>query len=309
MLESDLLALLRSKNLPVRSKPGKSAYVNCPFCPNGDTKFHGRAYWQWQRFRCYRCGTKDSLFAFLKASSSITWEEFRRFAEVGEDAEMTVADQIRRRLAAPDRPDVGRLRATVPPGRLITAELVAQEPLLQSFLLRRNLTIADCTELGALFGGNCGEYAHRFVMPIFDRAGRTVSFQARDMTGLQRRKYMSMEGVGLDRLLYWTDMVARDDFVRVYVVEGVFDAHRLSVNAVATFTKSMTSAQRAMLAEEDDINELVLCWDADAYAQSIAEARRLAPLFPRVGVVSLPEGNDPDSLGGDAVRALPVLWV
>ena len=55
------------------------------------------------------------------------------------------------------------------------------------------------------------------------------------------------------------------------------------------------------------LDEIVVAWDADSYEMGLAAAREIAPLV-RAGCVRLPEGEDPDSLGRDAVLALEVQW-
>ena len=107
--------------------------------------------------------------------------------------------------------------------------------------------------------------------------------------------------------LFWTIEIRSPR--RIYLVEGIYDAWRLGYNAVASFSKTLTREQRQLILRDAYIDELIVCWDEDAYEASLATARDMAALLPRVGLTRLPTGEDPDSYGAANVRSLPITWM
>ena len=95
---------------------------------------------------------------------------------------------------------------------------------------------------------------------------------------------------------------------RVYLVEGALDAWRMGTNAVACFSKKLSSKQKELLINDDGIDELIVCWDSDAYSAALSTAKELADLIGKTGVVRLPDVHDPDSLGEKLVRSIPIRW-
>jgi len=219
-------------------------------------------------------------------------------------AEESLSDAVRQRLS-------GTVEVIKPDKEVILPfanpiSLSANQPLaLSNWLKARNISLETCVEYGCLYSGNIGPDAFRLIVPLYDEFGELIAWQGRDVTGRKKNKYKT-QGYITDHL-FWTSKIQEPR--KIYLVEGILDCCRMSYNSVACFSHSLSKRQRTLLMQEKLIDELVICWDGDSYDLALKEARQLAPILKRVGVIKLPDGHDPDSLGGDAVRKLDVRWI
>jgi len=305
--------ILTGLGLPYKDQK-KAVNVNCPFCV-GST--HRRRDDQSRcgifsnlRFHCWRCKRTGSLYKLLHAATGLLPEEYRLIVGEAPKAKEgeTTAQQVRKLLAGDvdgESPRVCPREVPLPPSRAISAEMLAEEPDLRDFLRERRLTLDTCEEYGARYTGPVGRFACRLVLPFLGDGGEVYAWQGRDMTGRSKKKYLT-EG-DISQLLYWSSFLRNPR--RVYLVEGVFDCWRMEYNAVASMTCSLSRPQRRQLLEMELIDELVICWDPDAYRKAREIARDLAAIMDKVGVVRVPEGTDPDAAGAEAIRELPVEWM
>lgn len=280
--------------------------VDCPHC--GDTGKHCGIFVSNLRYHCWKCRKTGSLRRLLRTlglPDAVINPALEGVAIVREDE--TLADQVIRALSRVPPPAEGpRPPVVLPPSEPVTQDVLDENPLLRRFLRSRRYYSDVCEAFDARWGGNSGSYRHRLILPVYDAFGRLAAFQARDCTGQTDPKYLT-EG-RVSELLYWTDLVwVGQEPRRLYVVEGVFDAWRMGINAVATFTHGISRLQRCMLLTDDRIDEVVFAWDGDSYGLSIRAAQQLAPL-KRAGAVRPPTGQDPDSMGWRAVRELEITW-
>ena len=159
-------------------------------------------------------------------------------------------------------------------------------------------------------------FRDRLMFPILDQSGHTVGFGGR-LLGPGEPKYLNSaesdifsKGRVLYNLSTARNAIRRDD--RVLVVEGYFDALRL-VDAglecvVAPMGTALTEAQAELLGRFT--RHVFLLYDSDAAGQK-ATFRAADVLLAKgleVRVVTMPEGEDPDSFtrkhGRDAVESL-----
>ena len=179
----------------------------------------------------------------------------------------------------------------------LTREGVTQEQLVDTGLMRRD------DETGRVFD----LFFNRVMFPIRDRRGRTISFGGRIM-GDGQPKYVNGPETALfskRRTLYGLDL-AREAVRRdgtLVVVEGYMDVIALGQ---AGFDAAVAPLGTALT--EEQLSELwrlspapVLCFDGDAAgARAAARAAELAlpMLAPErtLRLISLPSGDDPDSL-------------
>lgn len=289
---------------------GKAVNVCCPFCtgrtvPGPDTMYRCGIWPDTLRYYCWRCNRRGPLYAILHAVAGVGPDEYRRLvgAAAAKDLPTTVAETVRQRLRGrAEEPAPQRELVILPNGPVVSAAVAEAEPVLGAFLRRRRLDAAELADYGCRWPGWAGEASGRLVIPVCDDDGRPVAWQGRDITGLSHSKYFTRGDVS--KHLFWTVELRRP--VRAYVVEGCLDAMRMAYNAVATFTHAISRDQRRLLLNDPYVEEVVFAWDGDSYDRSLAAARELAPLV-RAGAVRLP-GKDPDELGGDLVRSLPIRW-
>lgn len=81
------------------------------------------------------------------------------------------------------------------------------------------------------------KWARRLIIPIFDRGGRPIFYQGRDLTGKANSKYISCSAER-DNVLYGMDQVYAHSNAPLFVVEGFFDAFHL--NGAATLGRQLT---------------------------------------------------------------------
>jgi len=241
--------------------------------------------------------------------TGMTYTEYQRVS--GDDRELsasqkTVAERIKETFVTekneewvhPGRVDI--------PGYLVDAELLKTYPQLAYFLYDRDLDIEFCERAEARFAGPVGKWANRLILPIWDDRGIIVTFQARDVIGDAKMKYLNPSGRPMGDWLYWADWKMGGD--PLYLVEGIFDVWRMDRYAVCSFGKKLTKRQRTLLIRENP-KELIIAWDADAYNVALETGRELANVLTKVGIARLPEGQDPDSLGREKVEELEVVWL
>jgi hypothetical protein len=153
----------------------------------------------------------------------------------------------------------------------------------------------------AVGAGACGtgRFQGRVVVPHLGVVGGPwLGFSARLVKPApDRPKYLYPRGMDRRVALWGLPWAPRDDSP-LYVVEGVFDALPLFPQALATFGKSVSEEQLAILARIGRERPVVPCLDGDAWPESEALARMLA----RRGAVGgrwckLPPEADPGTLG------------
>jgi DNA primase len=105
-----------------------------------------------------------------------------------------------------------------------------------------------------------GPFSGRIVVPCYF-GGEVVTFVARDLSGLDKRKYLNPKGTKQSDFLFNYDNVNSD---WVILTEGVFDAINVSTVApvVASFGKKLSQAQTSLLGK---FKKVIFYWDKDAY--------------------------------------------
>ncbi len=157
----------------------------------------------------------------------------------------------------------------------------------------------------------------RLMFPIRNEQGRIVGFSGRILDASSPAKYVNSPETPLfkkGRLLYGLDRARQTmtDTRQALICEGQIDVIRCQLagleNAVAPQGTSLTEGHAALLKRYAD--EIVLVFDAD-HAGRTAALRAAEPLLGEsltVRVVTLPMGEDPDSLirgqGRDALASL-----
>jgi DNA primase len=143
----------------------------------------------------------------------------------------------------------------------------------------------------------------RLMFPIYDAQGRTVGFGGR-VLGQGEPKYLNSPESPVfakGRMLYglnWAkNTIRRDD--RVLVVEGYFDVLRCVAagveSVVAPLGTALTEDQAALLTRYT--RNVYLLYDSDAAGQraTFRAGDALLAKAASVQVVTLPDGDDPDS--------------
>lgn len=269
----------RRGRLSAQIKSGEYYRVNCPRCVPPDRHHH---LWISHRFGeydarsgrpithvaiCYRCGCgADDLYLVDALSPS-----FSRFS-----LEPVVADAV----TYTKPPPLAGVSAPVGVYARLT-DLPSTHPAAV-YLLRRGF---DMTELDRVWGWRfCVQafdrnVAGRLFIPVYvddDGPLRMVGWQTRAVPGVSVRlepKYFTMPGFAKSRALYGFAYAKR--CTRIVITEGVTDAVRVGIGAVALFGKTMSFDQQAMLTAACPNARIAVLLDSDAASAGYALAEQL----------------------------------
>src|SRR5262245_55631619 len=172
----------------------------------------------------------------------------------------------------------------------------------QELLVQSGLAVVRESQRGVY-----DRFRHRLMFPIHDRLGRPIAFGGRALESseaLPAPKYLNSPETPIfhkGRLLYGLALAktAMRQREQALIVEGYTDViacHRQGVtHAVGTLGTALTEHHVGLL--KGIVKEVVLVFDGDAAGGAATE--RSIELFldagMRVRVVTLPEGEDPDS--------------
>lgn len=163
-------------------------------------------------------------------------------------------------------------------------------------------------------------FAGRLMFPVRDKQGRVVAFSGRQLVAQKNSgKYVNSPETAIfkkSNVLFGFDRASRaigkDSHCEVIVCEGQIDCIRLHAsgfaNAVAGQGTAFTDEHVRMLKRVASQAVLVYDDDAAGHKATIRSAGMLLAAEIPVRVVSLPDGDDPDSFlrtkGAEAFRAL-----
>ena len=164
-------------------------------------------------------------------------------------------------------------------------------------------------------------FAGRLMFPVRDKQGRVVAFSGRQLVEKKNSgKYVNSPETAIfkkSNVLFGFDRASRaigkDSHCEVIVCEGQIDCIRLHAsgfaNAVAGQGTAFTDEHVRMLKRVASQAVLVYDDDAAGHKATIRSAGMLLAAEIPVRVVSLPDGDDPDSFlrtkGAEQFRALP----
>lgn len=169
------------------------------------------------------------------------------------------------------------------------------------------------TQIGTTYAGDDRrDLDHRLLIPVI-KDGSLLSWQARDLGGTAKRKYLFPAGDRSSEWLYGLDQFAGDT---ILIVEGVFHKwawDRLGIMlgdsalercSVASFGKKLTQAQRGIILQRSDIRNVVFAWDIDAAAEVGRAALEMTGKKAVYVMPSHPSGRDHDELTHDELAEM-----
>lgn len=257
---------------------------DCPFCGR-----NGKIYVDAKKGVgiCFYCGQGFSGVSFVAEAENVTR---RAAAAILSGDEQTYASEYESEQEVslgPWWPMYGSLYDT--PG--------------EAYMARRGFALSFCDllwlgycENDTRVGDKVYRTGKRILIPIFDRSGNGVAWQARDITGRSRIKYMTQPGADVSRHLY--NIQAVRPGLPIIVAEGVMDVwgwmREGFRNAVATFGKKISVTQVELLYSLNP-STVYIAWDGDAEREKFAFAERYGHLFD-IRVVRMKRGVDADEM-------------
>lgn len=134
----------------------------------------------------------------------------------------------------------------------------------EEYLIKRKIPIDGlyiCTD-GTLFHGI--KYKSRIIIPYYDKSGKLIYWNARDMFGNSKQKYLGPPkeiGIGKEDVIFMAGNWPKAGET-VYLCEGEFNALSVKLselNSAACGGKNMSEKQALMLSDY----KIVLCLDRD----------------------------------------------
>lgn len=157
----------------------------------------------------------------------------------------------------------------------------------------------------------------RVIIPVYDEAGKMVSFQGRDITGEAEKKYLFPPGfASTGQYIFNAHNVT--DAKCVVVGEGVFDVMALKIALdqdeglrdvvpIGTFGKHISEEQLLVFEEFKNrgVERVTFMWDGEVKAtdDAVDSALKVKALGLKVFIAFLPNGKDPNEVSADVVRA------
>jgi hypothetical protein len=291
----DLERLLTIRDVEYRDAGSGWIQMPCPFCYKGDDKYG--LGWSGTGFNCFHCGglpRYETIAALLKVDLT----EARRLCR-----ENRASEGHRKGLSAgPRAARVPRIHA---PETLLPYGTGPMADRHRAYLRGRGFNPDQLERDWGLCGtGPVGPFAHRIIIPVYDRGRKLVCYQGRDITDKSPMRYKScpdtLAVTSIKDCIYGIDRVEGD---LVVITEGAAKVWRLGTPAVCTFGATVTDAQVLLLR---GFRRRVVLFDGDdtGRAQAQALAARLS-LFPGVTeIVELPGPGGPDDLSSAEAREL-----
>ena len=328
---ADIVAIV-SEFVPLK-RMGSSFRGPCPFHQGTHRNFSVDP--KRRRFHCFVCGEGGDAFTFLQKRLGVDWPTSVRLAaeksgiEIREvqtrrngpdpreplwEVNASAQDYFRRMLW--DDPGGAAAREYLAE-REVTREVADRFGLgfaprdvaaLRSHLAALGFDDARQLDAGLLTRKEAGaqvrpRFRNRLIFPIYDVSGRTVGFGGR-LIGPGEPKYLNSadspafnKGKVLYGLNWARHAIRRAD--RVLLVEGYFDLVRLSnagiEEVVAPLGTALTSDQAELIARHSKNVFLLYDGDKAGLKATFRAGDELLRQGAAVRVVTLPEGEDPDS--------------
>lgn len=280
----DFASLLANAGFDARERNGEVSSI-CPWCMHHRTSFYVKA--GVGVFKCHYCHESGWALKLIEKVGRCTTQEaidriMAQRVSIYEDTEYEVVEE------EIELPPVIEL----PPGFhfLSTSHGETSKKYWEYALTR--MTEAQIEEYRVGFVAT-GPYRGRIVVPVY-YLGQLVNWVARAIKSDTKKKVLTPPGNKQYSYLFNLEKVWGHQ--QAVITEGVFDCLTIEDMAVASFGKKVTDTQVNALVNAG-IHELVLCWDADAQAENWKDYWRLRITFDSVKVISLPEGEDPSSIG------------
>ena len=281
---------------------GSSVNIRCCFCD--DHSNHLGIFYETMCYNCWKCGASGHLSWLLVKLLDLSIEQAQAMTDTPVDFKKEAVDQIEAIFeSAQDEIEEKEWEDAILPPFFEPIMESTEFHLLNQYMQgrrKKNGTYGRSIARGTLIKHQCGicragPMMNRLVIPIlFD--GELIGYQGADLTGRATLKYRTSKTPVKEYLYNYDNITGRT----MIVTEGVLDCWRVGHDAVATFGTTLIDEQRQLIIDKN-LDTLIWVWDGDAYWKTVKEAAYFRPLFPSVKIAELPDGEDPDSLGYEAV--------
>jgi hypothetical protein len=266
--------------------------VCCPMC--NDDKFHMGISPDGHVWTCWRCGRLQLhklIREWLTCDKSTARQVFKEYADSTPSGQPLAKND--KRASSVELPG-GSLQA--PHKRYLKSRGFDPDFLERKYKI---------TGTGPICKYDGQDFSLSLIIPVYNRTGKLISFQARDITGKKEMRYKGLKAessvVPYKETLYNLNNVDSDTVV---LVEGPFDVMRGGNNFVASFGTSLKPSQ---LRELKDYRKVFVLFDGEDHTQKKAQeyAKQLACLGVSVENICLEDqSKDVGDLSSDEVFEL-----
>lgn len=154
--------------------------------------------------------------------------------------------------------------------------------------------------------GLIGRFPYRIGIPVYYN-GRLVNMTARDVTGQQKERYLSLKNeeanIDIKDCIYNFDNIQSNG--NILIVEGCFDAWRIGGSTCSLFGTAKSYSQILKILSKQPRNIFIL-FDSGEKAQKIASklAYSFSPFVKHVENLEIPDVKDPAELSNDDALVL-----
>jgi hypothetical protein len=157
------------------------------------------------------------------------------------------------------------------------------------------------------YGGISGDWRYRILTPVYDRNGKLLTYQGRDITGQQEERYKTLsvvKSVQNPKDILFNIQNCNKDIVGV--LEGTYDVFRMGDDYVCGLGTTMTQKQIIALSE---FKKVVFIFDPEEIAQKKAKryAEQLACLGTEVEILDIGLDHDPGDCTQEEVGQIHAL--
>lgn len=298
-------------------------FMVCPECGDRNHKVYLNA--ETGAGNCFKCGETYSKLKFIKTQTRLDWRATHDHCiavlkEQGWRPKCTSTAAVE--FEKVKFPDSYELPTPTGDNLLYLEERGVDGVMAKYFHLRMcekgwwNFTKEDGTKGGQKFD-------MRLIIPVFDLDGTFVTYQGRDITGTEERRYLFPKGLpGTGRYLLNGQNAFRSK--RIVVGEGGFDLMATKkaldedvglrdVTVVGTFGKHLSYGDpdgndqlgRFLKLKREGLEEVTFLWDGtwDATKAALDASKMLTRMGLKARIGLLPLDHDPNEVLPEIVRA------
>jgi DNA primase len=252
MIDFDVFLKWAEEHFDLVSVSGGEIKINSVF--SDDTKQHLWCNPAKNAYHCWKSDESGNLFELVAKVSKCNIQEAKTV--LNNDNELRKLEERLERFFSEKEKVETKSNIVFPKNTFLISKMVGYlRKKTEEYVKSR------CLDLGNLHFCVYGKYANRIIIPYYDSKGSLVYWNARDVTGRSKVKYLGPDkeiGVGKGDVIFTENW----DVDKIYLAEGEFDAMSLTkcgFNGAACGGKNLTDKQ----VEIARPYKVCLCFDAD----------------------------------------------
>jgi 5S rRNA maturation endonuclease (ribonuclease M5) len=265
------------------SLSSKCIGIDCPYCFDKDK--HLGIFIEGGNFSCWKCGTRGNFVTLIHKLTGLPFSEINkhleRYTPTGE------SQAILTTIFEPKKSIESKVNWN---GLKVSNTL--SHYLVEKFCQERDYSIEILFKYGCMYSPT-GLYSQRLIIPI-PHLSELIAFTARDLTGLNEKKYLFPPGFKAHKTIYLTS--EPDISKNLFVVEGVFDAWAIQESGVgigcAIFGKELSKFQLGKIISLS-VKQIYIMLDSDTKRQTLKTTEMIRGFKSAIPIYL--EQGDPDS--------------